>query len=523
MVRNTLANTGGTVVTVAIGLALSPFLIHRLGVEAYGVWILAVTLTYGLGYLSFADFGFEQAAVRFIAEARADGDEDEVNRIWSTAFVLLAGISLLVAVPLILLAGRIVDLFAVPEHLHAEAVIAFSFVLAQLIIELPGRAFAALLEGTQRYGLWQLTKTVQTVLISGLVVAVVLDGRGIDWLGIATFAGDFVSYAVMGAVALFAVKGARFSPRLVERKTMRKLAGFGGQLLVFRILSSIYRPMDKAIIGIALTASAVTTYEVANKIYLGVALVQSLAASALFPATAFSRDQPERLREMLLRGSSYALALAIPFVIAGFIFADPLIRTWIGQAQTSSVTPARILLVELVPGFAIVVGQTMLVGLGRVKQMIWLVSAWTALNIALSIGLVGPLGINGVVIATLSATSLIFFPMTWLFLREIGVGAVQWARDVIVPVLPEVAAQVGLGLLLLPIAERTDSLLVVAALGAATILVAVATWIFIGLSRHRRRQLLQTARETAGLEPWPMPEADIAGDSAAPAEVAVSE
>ena len=53
MVRNILANTGGTVVSVALGLFLTPFMIHRLGVEAYGVWILATTLTFGVGYFSW--------------------------------------------------------------------------------------------------------------------------------------------------------------------------------------------------------------------------------------------------------------------------------------------------------------------------------------------------------------------------------------------------------------------------------------------------------------------------------------
>ncbi len=517
--RNTLANTSGTLITVIVGLLLSPLMIHKLGVEAYGVWILATTFTYGLGYLSFADLGLEYAAVRFVAEARSGGDAEEMNRIWVSTFAVLTGIALLLVPPLVLLTGSLVDLFSIPADLRSEAIVAFTCVIAQLLIELPARAFAALLEGSQRYGLWQLTRIVQTLSITALVVVVLLTGGGIDWVGRATLAAQLVPFTLLALFARFAIPGSRFSPRLISGRVIRKLAGFGGQLLVFRILSSVYRPMDKIIVGIALSAAAVTVYEVANKMYLGAALLQSVAASALFPATAFSRKDPQRLREMLLRGSSYALAFALPFIVAAFVFADPLIRTWIGEAQTSSVTPARLLLLELVPGFAIVVGQTMLSGLGVMRRMIWLNLGWTVLNIGLSIALVGPMGVDGVCLATVVSTTILFFPLTWLFLREIGVGAVEWTKDVIVPVLPGIVAQAGVALLLLPIANGSGSLLVVGLLCAATIAVALAVWMLVGLSSRRRRDLIRMFRETAGLEPWPMPEPDLAGDPPAPAAV----
>lgn len=524
VVRNTLANTGGTLVTVGVGLALSPFMIHKLGVDAYGVWILATTLTFGVGYLSFADFGIEQAAVRYIAEARAAGDEDEMNRIWLTAFTLLAGVALLLVPPLVLLAGPLVNLFAVPASLHDEAQVAFAFVIAQLVFELPSRAFAAVLEGPQRYGLWQVARIFQTLLLSGLVVAVLLAGKGIGWLGIATFTGNGATFVLLAVLALTQMPGVRISPRLFSRRVARKLGSYGGQLLAFRILSAIYRPMDTVVIGIALTSSAVTTYEVGNKLYLGIVMIQTLATSALVPTSAFSRDEPGRLRELLLRGSSYALALAMPFLIAVFIFAGPLIRTWIGPELLDAVTPSRLLLLALVPSFAIVVGQTMLVALGVLRQMIWMVAGWTALNLALSIWLVGPLGINGPIIATLVSTVVLFFPVTWLFLREIGVGVREWTREVFLPVLPSVVVQAGVGILLLPTANGTGSLLLVSALCAITIIAAIATWMLVGLSTHRRRHLFQLLRETLGLQPSvPMAGTGLAGDAPLPTDVSVRE
>src|SRR6266576_312591 len=78
-VRNTLLNAGGSFVGVGVSILLTPFLIHQLGVE--------------------------QAAVRYIAEARSAGDMRRMNSIWASSFVLLGGIALVLTPPLVLLSG----------------------------------------------------------------------------------------------------------------------------------------------------------------------------------------------------------------------------------------------------------------------------------------------------------------------------------------------------------------------------------------------------------------------------------
>jgi hypothetical protein len=113
--------------------------------------------------------------------------------------------------------------------------------------------------------------------------------------------------------------------------------------------------------------------------------------------------------------------------------------------------------------------------------------------------------------------------MTWLFLREIGVGAMTWTREVFLPVIPGQVLQIGAGLLLLPLADSTGSLLLVATICGVTIALALAGS-FVGLSKSRRRELMQMVRETAGLGSIEYaPDADLAGDLPTPAGVSVHE
>src|SRR5688500_9535351 len=85
LVRNTLANGAGQLFAIVISLALTPSLVDGLGVAAYGVFVLALSLTVFGGYAARADVGVAGAAVRYVAEARSDGDNAAVARTISTA------------------------------------------------------------------------------------------------------------------------------------------------------------------------------------------------------------------------------------------------------------------------------------------------------------------------------------------------------------------------------------------------------------------------------------------------------
>ena len=69
-----------TIVTVAVGLWLTPYLLHHLGSHEYGLWLLGAQV---LVYLALMDLGVVQLAPRDVAIAagRAKGDHAELQAI----------------------------------------------------------------------------------------------------------------------------------------------------------------------------------------------------------------------------------------------------------------------------------------------------------------------------------------------------------------------------------------------------------------------------------------------------------
>ncbi len=256
--------------------------------------------------------------------------------------------------------------------------------------------------------------------------------------------------------------------------------------------------MDKAIIGVALGARSVTVYEIANRIHAGAAMVQSVSTSALLPATAYSRARIERLRELYLRGSCYTLAASLPVTAAAFIFAEPLVRTWVGDEVLSAAGPTRLFLVYLVIVATHAVGATMVVALGRLRFVSAVVTVNLVVNFAVSVALVDSLGVEGVILGTLAGQALAWGPLLWYFLREFDVSLGEWAKRIVVPNLPGLVVQGLTALPLIALAERATNLVEVAALALLSTGLSLATFMAIGLGSEQRAALLAVIGRAIG-------------------------
>src|SRR6185312_16044893 len=71
-----------TLLAIAVGLYMTPFLIHHLGKVGYGVWVLVQS---AVSYMYLLDLGLRTTVVRFSAEAHARGDHAEVSNVVSAA------------------------------------------------------------------------------------------------------------------------------------------------------------------------------------------------------------------------------------------------------------------------------------------------------------------------------------------------------------------------------------------------------------------------------------------------------
>jgi O-antigen/teichoic acid export membrane protein len=502
LVRNTLANGVGGAVGILVGLILTPFLIHRLGLEAYGVWALALTLTFAGGYASLSELGIEGATVRYVAESIADRDLDALNSAVCTSLAVFCAIALLLAPVVIVLAHPLVLLFGVPSHLRDAATTCFALAGGQLAFELPARAFVAVLEGTQQFVIYQSVELGRSLLQAALYVFVILQGWGIAGLGAALAAGSLAALIAYWILAHRVVAGLRVSPLRASRAELTRLVRFGGGVFTLRLVSTIYNQMDRAIVGIALGPRPVGLYEIANKVNMGVATVGSVSVSAVVPAAATMRRQADLLRDMFVRGSCYATAASLPFAVAAFIFAKPLLLSWIGPSAAPAIGAVRLFAAYEALQMVNNVGSTMLYGLGKIRLPLIVNMAATLLNLALSIALVHPLGFSGVIVGTLLANGLAWPLLLWYYLSVFDCSLLIWARRLVGPNLPGLVLQIAVSLVLYTaLGAHTRSFLVAISLFAVSVLASIAGFMLLGVRGEERRALLDILRRATARAP----------------------
>jgi Na+-driven multidrug efflux pump len=75
---------------MAVGFFLSPFILHRLGNIAFGVWTLAVSV---VGYMSLLDLGMQNSVLRFVSQGHIKKDHQSASEAISAALWVRVQIS----------------------------------------------------------------------------------------------------------------------------------------------------------------------------------------------------------------------------------------------------------------------------------------------------------------------------------------------------------------------------------------------------------------------------------------------
>jgi O-antigen/teichoic acid export membrane protein len=495
--RRVFRNTLFTGVVGVLSLFANFFVIgqavRHLGMGPYGVLTLALAFSLSAGFLSISDLGLQSGVTRFVADADGRGQRDRIGEVVSSALAVLSGaavVAVAILLTLSVIAGHIftnVHGSALQNDLH----LLFVLFAAEALFGLPALAFVGVLQGLQRYGWIKVIDLSRQILYTVLALTVLLTGQGVVAFGVAMITGTLFAAVGYSVAARVLCPEMRVSPRLVNRRALKPLAGFSAWVFITRILGVIWAQMDTLILSVLVGINVLAGYSVIARLESAASYPISLSASAVVPAAAnlLALESRVRLRELLIRGTRYTLALSMPVTIAAMVLAHPLIVGWVGSQYARFAGPAQLFLTYQLLSCSANIALTILIGIGRIKAVTGYVSLAVAVNLVVSIALAKPLGVTGVIIGTLLGYGITVPLYIRLALRELSLGTGVFLRNAILPILPWAvvfAAVVGLTALV----ANPASLVAVALCCVPASLVYIAAVIRFAMTGEERVALL---------------------------------
>ncbi len=446
--RQILKNVGSSwsalATNVAVGIFLSPFILHRLGDAAFGVWVLIFSVT---GYYGLFDLGIRSSIVRYVSKYTATGDREKLAQFVNTALFTYTSIGAVSMVLTALLSSYVERVFKVPPEMHSQARLLLLMVGASVSVGFPLGVAGGMLEGLQRFYILNWTSIGVTLARAALIVYFLNRGYGLITLALLTVSLPVVSSILRGFV-VFRLCPMPLGLKYVDRASFRHMVNYGGTTFLVIVAARLRFRTDELVLGTMMSTIAVTWFNIGARIVdYSQEFVTSL--SQIFVPMASQSEATgnlARVRKIYLAGNRACAFLILPVTAILIVFGKHIIRIWVGARYVPHSYP--VLVVMIIP-FALMLSQAasgrVLFGLGKHRILATITVIEGVANLILSIALVPRLGIVGDALGTaipLSFTCLWFLPRH--LKKQIGVPVGTFLREAytlpILLTLPLVAA-----------------------------------------------------------------------------------
>jgi len=413
IIRNTFYNTIGHVWGILVVLILTPYVIHHIGIERYGIWVIIGVIT---GYFGLLDFGVGNVFVKYISEFYAKRDYEKINQVVNTGFVFYSAFAILIISLALFIIKLLLTFFKIPPYLYNEA--QFVFLLGIILFAISNclNVFRSIQSGLQRMDITNkvlIAASIPTVFgtIFFLKMGYGLPGLMVNnaiILGISGIADLIIAFKILPEL--------KFNPFLFSKKVFKELFNFGYKLQIARMSSMISIHIDKLLISYFLSIGLVTFYQLGSSIVEKCKSTVLLFTGALMPAFSEmdAKGEKAKLIEGYARGTKYLALIAVPLFTFIIISAPDIMMIWMGPGYGISAWVIQILGVGWLCAVLSAMRSIILQAIARpdIEMKAGLVAA--VLNIPLSIIFIVLFGFSGVVLGTSIA---LFFSVVYATIR----------------------------------------------------------------------------------------------------------
>lgn len=402
---------------ILLAIFVTPFIVKKLGIDAYGVWALVSVV---LGFFALLDLGLTSASIKYIAEEYGKRDFRRINKIINSALLVYLLIGAIGGLTIFLSANVLVTkILNVPQNLINVAKFAFYLASLGFLINVISGVFACIPKAIQRYDVSTKINLFIGTLASVSNVSLLYLGFGLKGIVVLNLIISLLSLIIYFTIDKMILSEMRIR-LFFDKKIFFMLLRYGLLVISTSIAGLIILQLDKFLIGAILGVGLVTFYVIPGSVAIKLQGLTVAVVAVVLPVSSMlsGTKQVEKLKALYLKGTKLILILITAITVPLLIFSYKFLFYWMGSdfAQKSGVV--MMLLVATYYFLSLVsVPWNISFGLGKIKMnavFSWLIAF---LNVLLLIILLKPFGILGAAWAYL--LSVIFIaPLNIIYIER---------------------------------------------------------------------------------------------------------
>jgi len=388
-----------SIISLLTTIVLTPFILHRIGSNQYAVWVILNTL---IGYFGFSKIGF---ATKMLKDISAAGEERHSSIVSSVFFSVLA--VQVVFLPILVFAANWLKVFIDPSNvvMYGQVIASFYFLYFAFFFTLLAGVFATIFYSKNKHYAVNACVAVRTVL-NFLLIIVIGSIWGLNILILSAVTGGlsfgYLVYLYFQAKKLmdFRISFQSFDFSYIKKAFIPSL-----QYFLVSIGALIIYQSDTLIIASFLGAGAVTTYALG---FRSVEIPQRMiwnVADVMFPKISHFYENKlwSDLSQVIKKIFIVIIPLNILLSLFLFIFGQKILAIWVGHEYVVAKNVLNIIILSFFIQTITHVYAVIINAIGQQREIAYVIAVEALLNIAISIYLVGHMGVIGVALGTLVA------------------------------------------------------------------------------------------------------------------------
>lgn len=429
-----LLSYSGLALNILIGLIYTPWVIHSIGTDDYGLYTLSLSII----SLFVFDFGLSTATTRYLSKYIGEGRQQDANNCLGIIYRLYFKIDIIIFIILATVFFFIPEIY---EKLTSEELFKFKiiYIIAASFsfLSFPFIPLNGILTANEKFIQLKSCDIINKLLTVCLMSFCLLSGYGLYALvGVNAISGIITIIAKLYFIKRDTKTRANLKYKSVSEQ--REIFGFSGWVTVSSICQRFIFNIAPSILGVMSGAKSIAILGVAITIE-GYAYTFANALSGMFlPKVSKLLSNNENLLPLMIQVGRFQLIIISAFII-GFIFLGyDFIILWVGHDFKLTYICAILLLIPSIFQLPQEVASTALIATNKVKQQAIAYISMAVVNISLAFILAKYFGAIGVAFSIFCAYLIRTLILNIIYHNELKVDLKTFFKECYIKIIPSI-------------------------------------------------------------------------------------